>query len=174
MPERGRLTEVGVWTAGVGQTATAYLAVWLASTGALLAQSDALTIASRPGASGNVDLYLEPLIDPPTLEAGTQFLAGFWRDKARSHQLTSRGSGAHRDKKAAASDADFSGAHTGGHGFGDYAVGCHAYYEKIAGAWVRRSGAWTRAESVSVRRAGAWSPVTAVQTRRSGVWNDAD
>jgi hypothetical protein len=171
MPERGRLTRIGVWVAGVGQTSTATVCAW-STAGALLAESAPFTIASRPGANGNVDLYVHDLATPIELDAGAQFLAGFWRDKARSHQLTGRSSGAHRDKKN--TTPSMVAPHTGGHGFGDYSVGVHAYYEPIAGAWIRRSGAWVRAEDVQVRRSGAWASVDRVQVRRAGAWTDAD
>ena len=133
MPERGRLVSVGVWAAGVSQTATAYLGIWSASTGAQLGESAAVVLPSRSAGSGNVELVEADLLTPVELDESDTFLAGFWRDKSRSHQLTGRSTGAHRDKLQAWRTS-FAGAHTGGHGFGDYSVGVHAYYEPIAGA----------------------------------------
>jgi hypothetical protein len=162
-----------VWSAGSGQTSTARVCVWAsAAPRALLAQSATFTLANRAAANGNVDLYDVALELPVELDAGVTFYAGLWRDKNRSHQLTGRSGGAHIDDES--STPALPSPHSGGHGFGDYSVGCHAYFEPIAGAWLRRGGVWVRATDVLVRRSGAWAPVDRVQVRRSGVWTDAD
>lgn len=173
MPERGRLVSVGIWANGSNQTATARVAVWQqASPRTLLGQSATFTLGNESPADGHVDLYVVELETPVELDAGVSFYAGFWRDKSRSHQLSGRSSGAHVDDLS--STVALPSPHTGGHGFGDYSVGVHAYYEPIAGAYVRRSGAWVRATDVLVRRSGAWASVERVQVRRSGAWTDAD
>lgn len=179
MPQRGRLVQVGFWTAGVNQTATAYGCIWDGVTGELLAQSEALVLANRSPANGNVDLYQVDLVAPLELDAGVEFYAGFARSPTRSHQLTggASGGGSHYDRKRATTwPGSMAGADTGGHlGPGsDYRIGCHAFYEPVSGAWVRRAGAWVRAEGVYIRRAGAWVQATDVQVRRAGAWTDAD
>jgi len=172
MPEHGRITRVGFWTAGINETASARGVVWRGSDGAVIGQSDLITIASR--AVGYVDLYTVEILDPPEIAAGATFYAGFARAPTRSHQLIGRASGQHYDRKRSTWPGSMAGADTGGHGFGDYAIGCHAYYEPMSGAWIRRSGAWVRADSVQIRRSGAWAEATSVQIRRSGAWSDAD
>lgn len=174
IPERGRLTRVGVWTAGVGESATAYLCIWSAATGALLGESAAIVLGSEPSGSGNVNLYAADLVTPVELDSGSDFLAGFWRAPTKSHQLTGRSSGAHFDKKASGRSTFAPPRNTGGHGFGAYSVGIHAYYEPTSGAWVRRGGATIRADEIQVRRGGAWSIPDRVSVRRGGAWVDAE
>lgn len=177
MPERGRILQVGFWSAGVNQTASAVACVW-DDAGVLLGQSAPTTMASQTPASGHVDKYVLDLVDPVELDAGVQFYAGFSRAPTRSHQLTGGASGAgqHYDNKRSSWPGTMEPNDTGGHvGPGsDYRIGCHAFYDPIAGAWVRRGGVWVRADDVLVRRSGAWVAADGVQVRRSGGWNDAD
>jgi len=176
MPDRGRIVQVGFWAAGINQTTTTYGCVWLGSTGALVAQSASITIAGRSFGAGNVDKYVVDLVTPYELDAGVTFYAGLSRAPGRSHQLSGGdiGSGQHWDNRKSTWPNAIVPNDTGGHGHGNYRVGCHVFYEPIAGAWIRRSGAWVRATDTQVRRAGAWVDVDDVQVRRSGVWNDAD
>lgn len=174
MPERGRLVRVGVWAAGVNQTSTAYLCVWSASTGALLGESEPVTFGSQTPATGHVSLYAADLIVPVDLDAADDFLAGFWRPKTRSHQLTGRSSGAHFDKQDASRDSFAAPRNTGGHTFGNYSVGIHAYYDPFSGAWTRRAGVTIRADDTFIRRGGVNAIPDRVAVRRAGGWVDAD
>jgi hypothetical protein len=176
MPDRGRITSVGFWAAGSNQTASAVACVW-DDAGVLLGQSLPVTLANRPPALGNVDLYVLDLITPVERDDGQEFYAGFSRAPTRSHQLTGGGLGLghhHFDNKRASWPGTMEPNDTGGHGGGDYRIGCHAYYDPISGAWTRRSGAWVRAADVLDRRSGAWPTIEASMIRRSGGWNDAD
>lgn len=177
MPERGQLVSVGFWSAGVNQTASVVACIW-DDAGVLLGQSLSTTMAGQTPASGHVDLYVLDLIVPLELDAGVDFYAGFSRAPGRSHQLTggASGGGQHFDNKRATWPGTMEPNDTGGHvGPGsDYRIGCHAFYDPVRGAWVRRGGLWVRAEGVFVRRAGAWVQAADVQVRRAGAWVDAD
>lgn len=173
MPEDGRIVSVGCWAAGVNETATAYLAIWDSATGAQLGESAAIVLASETPASGHVSLYVAELLTPVELDAGATFLAGFWRTKAKSHQLTGRGTGTHLDKLSASRTSFAPPRNSGGHA-GDYSVGIHAYYDPTSGAWTRRAGATVRAQDVFTRRGGGWASPDRVATRRGGAWIDAE
>jgi hypothetical protein len=50
-------------------------------------------------------------------------------------------------------------------------MGVYIVYEVGSETYVRRSGAWVKADAVQVRRSGAWADVGPdVYARRGGVW----
>lgn len=181
LPGSVRILELGQWVGGWSGTCRLVLGVWDYATKELLARTAQITVASE-GAGGpagsNVALYTEPLLAPLELNAGAQVLVGFARHGDDGHQVSTGGSGTgpHYHGRLGGAfnpDGDFD------NGAGDYSeevrrIGAYiADYEDLATAWVRRSGAWVRAESVQVRRSGAWVQASSIQARRSGSWTDA-
>lgn len=175
MPERGRITALGGWFAGVNQSTLAKLCVW-DDNGVLLGQTQQFTVSGRPWAAGNVDRYEGTLLVAVDLAAGASFYAGFSRDPAKSHQLTGRSTGGqHFDNKRATWPGTMEPNDNGSHGFGNYSIGMYvANYDAVGRAWVHRSGAWVPAERVAVYRSGAWVDAETVAARRGAAWVDAD
>ncbi|HVM29534.1 MAG TPA: hypothetical protein VM305_02005 [Candidatus Limnocylindrales bacterium] len=180
MPERGKITRVGVWAAGYEGSSSARLCIWAkggssASGNDLLGQSGLVTFAQQTWGAGNVSRYEADLLTPVELDAGVTFYVGFSRNPNAGHQVTCRSGGDHIERKRTTWPGSMDGWTRHPDTGQRKAIGCYvANYDPVSGAWVRRGGVWVRAEGVFVRRAGAWVDATSVQVRRSGVWVDAD
>ncbi|CAN5751321.1 hypothetical protein BH23CHL7_BH23CHL7_17400 [soil metagenome] len=179
MPERGKITRIGIWARADTQfsgSTSFRTCVWakgasLSAGNDLLGQSDLFTVTAASMALANLLKYEADLLSPVELEAGAQFYAGFARNPNGSHQWATQQTGSHIHRRrttwpGSMNDYD----NHDGAVRGIYV----ANYDPVSGAWVRRGGVWVRAEGVFVRRAGAWVDVTSVQVRRSGAWVDAD
>jgi hypothetical protein len=167
MPERGKITRVGVWAAGKDADVSARVCVWNAA-GAVVAQSAQFTMAARPFGIGQNDLYERPLATPYVADAGEVVHVGFARNPAGTIQLGYDSGGVHRHDYSStwpASIATYT-EHGG-------TLGVYFEYEPAHEVYVRRGGVWVLAERIYVRRGGAWVEADSVQVRRGSAWVDA-
>ena len=169
--ERIRVTELGAWIKGWNGSATYRHMIWRHD-GAILYQSPSDTVSSAGVGTGNLSKVTRNVSPPLELDAGDDIVVGFWWAWGDGLQTGYHNSGAnHFDKSSSSGVSGMNGASQHG---STGPIGAWAEYVPIAGAWVRRSGAWERADSVSVRRGGAWEEVDTVSVRRSGSWQEAD
>jgi hypothetical protein len=173
-PGRIRITSVGVWAGGWAGSCRAHLGIWSAA-GALLGQSAEVSFANEGAggpAGGNVARYVAA-IAPVELDAGAVFYVGFNRHPNDSHQVSGGPTSTeHFEDQVGVSSwptPSISSPSTVQRRIGAYV----ADYVELAGAWVRRAGAWVLADEVLVRRGGVWVPADTVAIRRAGAWVDA-
>jgi hypothetical protein len=182
MPERGRISELGAWLRGVtGYGSIDYRLVlwrWDGSTGApntILGRTASHSSTAAAFDVGSLTQQTWPLEAPVDVDAGDELMVGFASDTGSGSACqwgVRSGGGTHylRDLGAGAAwPVSMHGAHSDSR---DLAAWIEAY-TPLAGAWVRRSGAWVLAADVSVRRSGAWASASSTQVRRSGGWTDA-
>jgi hypothetical protein len=180
MPERGRITHVGVWAAGAqNYSPLARVMVWRAADGAIIGQGPEFNLPKKTTATSASDCAnnkierLEYALEQPVeVDADQQIYLGFSRVAAGAsyHQIALRpSSGTHFDARNTPWDTE---PFAGGSHVNQF--GAWAAYELVSGAWVRRGGVWVRADEVFVRRAGAWVPADTVAVRRGSGWVDAD
>jgi hypothetical protein len=184
MPVAGVITDLGAFLRGVtGYGSIDYcLCLWnwggdVSSGNALLGQTAVHTSNAAAFAIGSLTRQTWPLLDPVELDAGDLFMVGIATDtdagSAAQWGLYS-GSGTHyaRDLGPPAG-ADWPVAMHGCYASSNALAAWVEDYDPVGSAYVRRSGAWVRADAVQVRRSGAWVNASGVQVRRSGAWNDA-
>lgn len=180
MPERGRITKLGAWIRGVsGYGAADYRLVLWHPDGAVWAQGPKETVSAAAAGSGpntsNLVKIEHEISDPPQIEAGEVMWAGFAFPPAGALQSGWHDHGAANSHRHKDSGSGWPGSMSGATNHGSTgSIGAYVIYEPIAGAWVRRGGAWVRADAVYTRRGGAWVEVDSVSVRRGGAWTEAD
>ena len=176
MPRRAKVVTLGAWIRGVnGYSAPDYrLILWRESSGAILGQSAKHSIGQAGVGTGNLTRVERDLVSPVELDEGVQVIVGWARSKSSALQsgFHDHGSpGAHRDKTV----DDWPGGMSGADVHGNGAIGAWIErYDPVAGAWIQRGGAWTKADTVQTYRSGVWTDADAVQVQRSSAWTDAD
>lgn len=166
MPEKGRVTKVGVWAAGKDAGASAVVVLWRGSDGAVLRQSDAFTMTGKAFAVGASDKYEKPLTSHYDAAANEQLFVGFSRNPSHAVQNGYDAGGAHRHHTTSSWPATLAGS--------DHAatIGAYLVYELVGeGVYVRRAGVWIEGDGPYVRRSGVWVQAD-VKVRRAGVWVD--
>lgn len=176
--QRIRILELAAWIRGINPHGSVNyrLCVW-DDDGDRIAQTSTFTVTAAPGP--NVANLLErthPLSAPLDLDPSSSIYVGVSWSPGGALQFGWHNhgpAGNHIDDSSTqtGADLDIAGNTHGGTG----AIGAYvASYQVLAGAYVRRSGSWVRADAIRVRRSGAWVDADRLQVRRSGAWVDSE
>lgn len=179
MPERGRITTLGMWAGGWNDAPSARLVLW-DEDGVIIGQSAAFTVANRGvPATGAVDNYEKALEAAVEVEAGAIIYVGIGRQPEGAMQISLGPSGAAHENWRYNSPGTPWPSNVGTWEAGTPSpntrrIGAYAIYDPLANIKVYRGGVWVDAEKVQVLRGGIWVDAEAVQIRRAGAWVDAE
>jgi hypothetical protein len=167
MPEAGRITRIGVWLRGKDASCSFRGVVWNSTRNTVLGQTALQTASGAALAIGASSKYEAAVTTPFDVAAGTIYV-GFTRNPTGAMQFGFDNTGSHYDDDNGSSNPS---GMSGESSHSSRRMGVYVVYEVGSETFVRRSGAWVKAEAVQVRRSGAWSDVGPdVYVRRGGVW----
>lgn len=167
MPEAGRITRIGVWLRGKDASCSFRGVVWSSTRNTVLGQTALQTASGAALAVGASLKYEAAVVTPFDVAAGTIYV-GFTRNPTGAMQFGFDSTGSHYDHDNNSSNPSGMSGETS---HSSRRMGVYVVYEVGSETYVRRSGAWAKADSVQVRRSGAWADTGPdVYVRRGGVW----
>lgn len=167
MPEAGRITRIGVWLRGKDASCSFRAAVWSSSRNTVLGQTALQTASGAALGLANCLKYEAAVVTPFDVAAGTIYV-GFCRNPSGAMQFAYEDTSSHYNEDNGSSNPS---GMTNEYLESNRRMGVYVVYEVGSETYVRRSGAWVKADAVQVRRSGAWADAGPdVYVRRGGVW----
>ncbi len=141
--------------------------MWNSTRNSVLGQTALQTASGAALAIGASLKYEAAVATPFDVAAGTIYV-GFTRNPTGAMQFGFENTGSHYDDDNGSSNPS---GMTGESSHSSRRMGVYVVHEVGSETYVRRSGAWVKADAVQVRRSGAWSDAgPEVYVRRGGVW----
>lgn len=167
----GLYTAVSFCAAAYTGTLKIHGVIWDASGNVLAFGPGVTTSGGTTSGAGDTTWFTDTFTTPVFIPAGTIFIG--WQTDTHTQYVWAYNGNDHSPNAGwlnsafGATGQSFAG-NTAMSPAG--AVAAYATYTP-ASAYVRRSGAWATAQSVSGRRTGAWGGATGEEARRTGGWN---